>query len=42
MLGSGELLFDGVDLVALGYEVKSMQAGEAACHMLIGKVSGAS
>jgi dihydrofolate reductase len=37
VLGSGELLFEGVDLVALGYEVKSMQAGEAACHVLIGR-----
>ena len=42
LLGGGELLFEGVDLVKLGYEVKSMRSGEAACHAMIGKVSGAS
>jgi dihydrofolate reductase len=37
VLGSGERLFDGIDLVALGYEVKKMQAGEAACHFIVGR-----
>ena len=37
LLGQGERLFEGVDLVELGYEVKSMTKGEAACHLMIGR-----
>ncbi len=37
ILGSGERLFEGIDLSALGYEVKQMQAGEAACHFIVAR-----
>ena len=37
LLGSGENLFDGIDLVELGYRVAGMRNGEAACHMLIAR-----
>ena len=35
LLGSGESLFPGLDLTQLGYEVRSMQAGEAAVHVIV-------
>jgi dihydrofolate reductase len=38
LLGSGEPLFAGIDLAALGYGVKEMRAGEAACHYFVEKV----
>ena len=37
LLGSGERLMDGIDLVALGYECTGKVAGENATHYLIGK-----
>ena len=37
ILGSGESPFEGLDLVALGYGVKEMRAGEAACHFIVGR-----
>ncbi len=37
LLGSGENLFEGLDLAELGYEAKEMRAGEAACHLLVGR-----
>jgi dihydrofolate reductase len=35
LLGSGEHLFQGLDLSALGYEVAASTAGERATHLLI-------
>ena len=37
ILGSGEPLFEGLNLAELGYEVKQMQAGEGACHFIVGR-----
>lgn len=37
MLGSGERLFEGLDLPTLGYEVKGQEAGEAATHVRIAR-----
>ena len=37
LLGSGESLFAGLDLVQLGYGVTNMQAGEAAVHVIVGR-----
>ena len=37
LLGSGENLFDGLDLGELGYQVIESQPGEAALHVIIGK-----
>ena len=38
LLGSGENLFEGLDLPALGYAVTESVAGEAAMHVVIGRV----
>jgi len=37
LLGSGEPLFDGLDLRALGYEATRHVAGERALHVFIGR-----
>ena len=37
MLGSGESLFSGLDLPALGYRVKEHASSEAATHVVVEK-----
>lgn len=37
ILGSGEPLFEGLNLVELGYEVVGSRQGEAALHVMIGR-----
>ena len=37
LLGSGEPLFEGLDLVELGYRVTQSQPGEGAMHLIIGR-----
>lgn len=39
LLGRGEALFAGLDLPALGYEVKEHVAGEGAAHFVIAKAA---
>ena len=41
LLGAGERLFDGIDLPALGYEVKEHVASAAATHIVIGRKTSA-
>ena len=36
-LGKGELLFEGLDLPALGYRCTGTVAGEGATHLIIDK-----
>ena len=36
-LGTGERLFDGLDLPALGYQVSQVVAGERATHVVLTK-----
>jgi dihydrofolate reductase len=38
LMGKGEPLFAGLDLPALGYEVVEVIAGEAATHVVLGRV----
>ena len=38
ILGSGEPLFEGLNLSGLGYEVMEMRGGEAACHVIVGRI----
>jgi len=40
LIGSGENLFSGLDLGALGYEVEKSVAGERATHVFIRKTTG--
>jgi dihydrofolate reductase len=37
LLGSGEPLFEGLDLVELGYRVVEYKQGEAALHVIVGR-----
>ncbi len=37
LLGTGEKLFDGIDLLALGYEVAKSVQGERAMHVFLRK-----
>lgn len=37
ILGSGEPLFEGINLAELGYEVSDSKQGEAALHVIIGR-----
>lgn len=41
VLGRGESLFQGLDLVALGYEVIERRTSEQVLHVLIGRAAGA-
>ena len=38
LLGSGEPMFAGLDLAALGYQVNGYRPGRAACHMSFARV----
>lgn len=38
LLGSGESLFDGIDLVGLGYAVTEQVASPAAMHVVVGRM----
>jgi len=38
ILGSGEALFEGLDLASLGYAVTGSTPGEGASHIVVGKV----
>ena len=40
LLGSGESLFDGLDLVKLGYSVTETANGERALHVTLRKARG--
>jgi dihydrofolate reductase len=37
VLGKGEALFEGIDLRALGYQVREHVAGEAATHIVLAR-----
>lgn len=39
LLGSGESLFEGLNLPELGYRIVDSRAGEAAYHVIVGKDS---
>ena len=38
LLGKGEALFEGLDLPALGYQVREVVPGEGATHVVIGRL----
>jgi hypothetical protein len=37
LLGQGEPLFEGIDLLALGYKVKERVVSDAAVHLVVGR-----
>jgi hypothetical protein len=37
VLGRGEPLFEGIDLLALGYKVKEHVSSGAAMHLVVGR-----